>query len=59
MWSKLMDKKIGAKYGKIVEDTKGVLNVFRSWQICHTKSEANYAVYELTKNAAKQVMDSV
>lgn len=42
------------KYGQTVEDTKGVLNVFMSWQIYHTKSKANYAAHGLAKAARNQ-----
>jgi hypothetical protein len=36
-------------YGQIVENVKRVLTTCSSWQVCHTKKEANYAAHGLAK----------
>jgi hypothetical protein len=45
--------------GQIVEDAKGVLRTFLSWQVYQTKREGNSSAHGLAKEAVHRVIDRV
>lgn len=49
----------GSRYGQIIEDTKTVLRMFRSWKVCHVKRDANGAAHGLAKQGVKTPMNKV
>jgi hypothetical protein len=47
------------RYGKLVDDARGVLNLMHSWQISHVRSDVNYVAHGLVITAVKQIIDQV
>jgi hypothetical protein len=46
-------------YGQIVEDSKGVLQTFLSWQVYQTEREGNSGAHGLAKEAVHHVINRV
>jgi hypothetical protein len=45
------------RYGKLVDDTRGVLNLMHSWQIGRVRSDVHYVAHGLVITAVKQIID--